>query len=248
MLRPSTEESAAQALPVPSGDDAETLHEAARESIRTRIRRATQPLVIGPPIPRPEGEAAPSEGFAVEGVPEVAPVPSAPIELPAPYEPEVEESEDIHDAARKRIRRITQPIEVPLPQTTSASYAPDAQGNQEVEAPRSKRGWYVLFLVALLAVAGVLNYRTFQAAFNYEELTPQQIRTLAPELEGGYVVRHKDGAQFVGHLVREKKQTSDLRADALASQLLMKLSDRGVRKVILLDRNNFPVAIKSRVP
>lgn len=245
MLRPSTELPIQSTPDLPRGDDAETLHEAARQSIRTRIRRATQPLIIEPPLPDQGGQSLTADDIVAEGTPEVAPIPAAPIELPAPYEPGARNDEDLHEGARKRIRKITQPIEVPLPATTSARYvAAEPEAGPERKPRRIVRG--ALFFAGMLLIAGILNYRTFEAAFNYRDLSEKEIRALAPELGGGYIVNNQGGAQFVGYLLRDNTQTSAERASVLAGQLLDRLSDKGVRKVLLLDRDNIPVAVKAR--
>jgi len=251
MLRVTTEVPATPAVPVPSTDDVEKMHESARERIRTILRRSTQQVEIVPMASAPEPTALVDVDLSPE-VAEVAPIPSALRELPAPYESDQADEEiDLHESARKRIRKITQPIEVPLPTTTSASYAPDAEAAsapaEEPARQRNRKRLYAAgFGVAMIALAGLLNLRLITSAFNYDDLGPQQIRKLAPELGGGYIIKGAQGGQFIGYLLRESTQTSHERASVLASQILERLKDRGVREVVLLDRDNIPVAVIKR--
>lgn len=229
------------AAPPPPTDDVEQLHESARERIRTILKR-TQPIAIDPA----HAELGPPAGESVLVAPEVAPIPSARQELPSAYESDGADDEiDLHSDARKRIRKITQPVELPLPTSTASTRSPT-----EADSPRSvsKRGLrqplqLAGFVVGLLLVAGLLNLNLIASALNYNDLGPKQIRALAPELGGGYIVKHATGSQFIGYLLREAGQTSQNNASALAGQLLERLKDRGVSQVVLLDRDNIPVAV-----
>ena len=232
---------------VPSVDDVDQLHESARERIRTILKR-TQPIAVDPATAELGPPAGDTAMDAVGVGPEVAPIPSALRELPSPYESDgADDAIDLHDAARKRIRKITQPVELPL-QPSAARPTTEVAETRAAAPKRSLRGPLQLagFVVGILLVAGLLNLRMLASALNYDDLGPEQIRALAPELGGGYIIKHASGGQFIGYLVREAGQTSQDNANALAGQLLERLKGRGVRQVVLLDRDNIPVAVMRR--
>jgi hypothetical protein len=253
MLRASTEETPIVPPPL-IGDDMEQLHESARERIRDRLRRATNPVVTEEtlaPATADEPAVILDTASAAGEAPDVAPIPSVPLELPAPYESDqADEPMDLHEAARKRIRKITQPIELPLPSTRSTSYAAEnddaAPAPARDFAPLRRRMVWAGFAVALMGLAALLNASLIASAFNYDDLGEKQIRALAPELGGGYIIKSQHGRQFIGYLVREAGQTSTDRAGALAGRLLERLHDQGVSQVVLLDRDNIPVAVKGK--
>jgi hypothetical protein len=244
MLSVRSEPDTPVTAPVPSADDVEQLHESARERIRTILKR-TQPILVNPAL----ADLGPPESATDAAAPEVAPIPSAPRELPSPYESDAADEEiDLHESARKRIRKITQPVDLPLP--TAAARPADAEGPRAVKADRSLRRPLQIagFVAGLAVVAAVLNLKLIASALNYDELDASQIRQLAPELGGGYIVKHATGGQFIGYIVRGAGQTSHAGAGALATRLLERLKGHGVQQVVLLDRDNIPVAVMRSAP
>ncbi len=200
MLSAHSETGTSTTTPLPSSEDVEQLHESARERIRTILKR-TQPIVVDPAL---ADAAPPGVESEVTVAPEVAPIPAAPRELPSPYESDAADEEvDLHESARKRIRKITQPVEVPLPVATPQAPRPETA---RAAGPRIsfRRPLHIAgALFGLLLLAGILNWKLIASAFNYDDFATNQIRQLSPELGGGYVVRNPDGGQFIGYLLRD---------------------------------------------